>query len=427
MGPQYTSCVEANDYVGLNKAWLLVLVAAAVIGGFAAAITGGLSALISAAAFFEALRYVLDWLLHGKLICLHRGPSEADCICSGPDGITVCALGEIVDTEDVGQDKNPIEDLDDDYAINLALLPFSMGEFASKGFVERNANVLGTESDEFDDYKQSLFQIATKPGQPQGDLVTRQQGKDGLAKEFGYLRTMVMLSNGEYFPWPQIVGRDSGTPLLGPDEHKAWLDYVAANAWLFPKKFSVPVLHCEFEGSRTHDMLNALEGFPFGSSFCKKNFFTKLLCKVLAALLAPILLAALALAWLRNTAGSTAPALVGGGTIGPRDKVIVRGSWVYDAGHSGWNEMHAVRIVQRAENVPNDPTAFKAFLHLWCERMGETPTDGGDVAGTPGKPQDVPAAGITFTAQQMPENKWEFHPAVDGCQPVDDRPLPPIH
>jgi hypothetical protein len=30
----------------------------------------------------------------------------------------------------------------------------------------------------------------------------------------------------------------------------------------------------------------------------------------------------------------------------------VRGDWVYDAGHAGWNEVHPVRHVQRLDNVP---------------------------------------------------------------------------
>ncbi len=40
----------------------------------------------------------------------------------------------------------------------------------------------------------------------------------------------------------------------------AALFYFAAR--LTKSRFSVPILHCEFEGSRTHDMLAALEGFP---------------------------------------------------------------------------------------------------------------------------------------------------------------------
>jgi hypothetical protein len=395
-------------------------------------ISAGLGGLVAVAAFLEGLRYFLNWLLHGKLICLHR-QSNPDCICSGPAGVTVCAIGEIVDTEDVGQDKNPVEDIDDDYAINLALFPFDMREFAAKGFVDAGKELRGTKrtySNEYRAYLQSLMAIATQPARAQHDLLTRSQGAHGEVAEFGYLRTMVMHSDGSYLPWTQVVGRDSGTPLAGPDEHDRWVDYLLKNEPLSPKKFSAPVLHCEFEGSRPNDMLAALEGFPFGSSFCKKNCFTKLVSKVVAAVLAPVVLAAVALAWLRNTAGSTDPALVDGGTIGPKCRVIVRGSWVYDTGHQGWNEIHAVRIVQRVDWVPNDPVAFKAFLHVWCERLAETPTSDGTPQGGAGA--GIPSAQQTLVAQGLPENQWEFHPSVDGCQPRDQPPppgngLPPIH
>jgi hypothetical protein len=429
MGPQYTSCVEANDYTELNYGYLAALLLVTAVGGFAAALTVGLAGLVAAAAFLEALRYLLNWLVHGKLICLHR-QSNADCICGGAAGLTVCAIGEVVDAENVGEDKNPVEDIDDDYAINLALFPFDMGQFAGKGYVDAGREWRGTKhtySNEYRAYLQSLMAIATEPTRPQADLLTRSQGKHGELAEFGYTRTMVMLSNGTYLPWTDVVGRDSGTPFTGPDEESRWLEYILKNAPLRPQKFKVPVLHCEFEGSRPRDMLAALEGFPFGSSFCKKNWFTKFICKVVAAALAPLVLAALALAWAKNTAGSIDPALVDGGTIGPRSRVIVRGAWVYDTGHQGWNEIHGVRIVQCVDNVPADAAGFKAFLHLWCERLAETPMNEGAPRGGPGgvfKPQDVPAAQATLLAQAQPENQWVFHPSVDGCQP--DAPPPPV-
>lgn len=436
MGPQYTQCVEAKDFTELNYAYIALLVAVTAVGIQFALLTAGVGGWVAGAAFLEGLRYLLNWLVNGKLICLHR-QSNPDCLCGGPAGTMVCAIGEIVDTEDVGQDKNPVEDLDDDYAINLALFPFNMAEFATKDFVGAGKRLRGTKityTDKFRAYLQSLMAIATEPTRPQGDLLTRSQGKHGEVAEFGYLRTMVMLNNGNYLPWTEVVGRDSGTPTEGPNENERWTEYLVKNAPLRPKKFSAPVLHCEFEGSRPHDMLAALEGFPFGSSFCKKNWLTKFICKVVAAVLAPVVLAAVLLAWARNTEGSTDPALVDGGTIGPKDRVIVRGSWVYDTGHQGWNEIHAVRIVQRVERVPSDPAEFKDFLHRWCDRLAETPTSDGFTQGPGGvfKPQEVPAAELTLVAQGQPENQWEFHPLVDGCQPGDQPPppppgLPPIH
>lgn len=438
MGPQYTKCVEAKDYSELNYTYIALLLAITSGGGIFAVLSAGLGGLVATAAFFEALRYVLNWLVNGKLICLNR-KATTDCVCSGSAGI--CAIGEIVDTEDVGQDKNPIEDIDDDYAINLVLFPFKMSEFASKGFVEPGKRLRGTKltyTDSFRTYLQSLMAISTQPFLPQGDLLARSQTVHGEVAEFGYLRTMVMHNDGSYRPWTDVVGRDSGTPLLGPDEEEKWADYVMNNDKLHPEKFSVPVLHCEFEGSRTRDMLAALEGFPFGTSLCKKNWLTKLACKVLAAVFAPITLAAVFLAWWRNKEGSANSALVDGETIGPKDRVIVRGSWVYDSGHQGWNEIHAVRRVQRVYNVPTDQAAFKLFLQTWCDVLNETPVVTkriplpGPINVGVSTPQETPAAAETLVAQGQPENQWEFHPMVDGCKPSDRQPpsppdFPPIH
>ena len=433
MGPEHTTCVEESDFAELSAAYIGVLVAATAIGGLAAVFTGGSSLLIAGAALLEAIRYVLNFLVHGKLICLHR-QATVDCLCGGPSGTHVCAIGEIVTTENVGEDKNFFEDIDDDFAINLALFPFAMTEFASKGFIDWKPDFLDNESAPFWSLKQDLFQLATRPGQPQGDLVTRHVSRHGTTRKFGYLTTMVMEGN-DAIPYTDAVGRDPGS-----DEDARWnahVEEVQKTKGVTPQKFAVPVLHCEFEGSRTSDMLAALEGFPFGKSFCKKNWLTRLVCRVVAAVLAPIALAALALAWLRNTEGSTAPAIGDGKEIGPKSEVIVRGSWRYDAGHEGWNEIHAVRIVQTVENRPSDPAEFKAFLHTWCDLLAETPmSDGaprqGLISVGVSSSQLVAAADATVLAQSRPENGWTFHPAIDGCRPADPAPtpppgLPPIH
>lgn len=411
MGPQYTSCVEEAKFADLNWAYLGTMGFFAAAGAFIGVFTFGVGFLISAAAFFEALRYVLDWLVNGKLICLHRDPNAVDCACGLPEVSTVCAIGEIADTEHVGEDKNPIQDIDDDYSINLALFPFNMGAFAAIDYVKPDAGG-------FNAHRQAVMAIATAPGQVQGDLLRRSISKHGKADEFGYLRTMVIhKANGQYFPGNEILGRDAGTPFTGPDADENWMDYLVENAWQGAAKFSLPVLHCEFEGSRTSDMLDTLEGFPFGKSFCKSNWFTKLLCKVVAAVFAPILLIQLARAWAGNTEGSVDPALVGGGTIGPKNRVIVRGSWVYDAGHEGYNEVHAVRIVQRVEAVPSGADEFKDFLARWCARLSEVrPVEETGTTGSVGQPLD-----------RRPEDEWEHHPEVDGCSPeAEPEPNEPV-
>jgi hypothetical protein len=91
------------------------------------------------------------------------------------------------------------------------------------------------------------------------------------------------------------------------------------------------------------------------------------------------------------------------------DIVLVRGDWVYDAGHAGWNEVHPVRHVQRLDNVPPEfhgagpatPDLVDRFkrevLDPWCFEVGR---------------REDP---IVIEAQAQPENSWHIHPSIDGC------------
>ena len=173
-GPQYTSCVEAANFKPLNKAILATLGTLIVAGGIASLFTFGIGAIISIAARVQLLRYVLDFMLNGKLICLHRNNPDCDC---GNGGNTICAIGEVADTEGVGEDKNPIEDVDNDYAMNVILAPFNLRALA-----------------QLQDAGKALV-AATDPSQPQGDLLKMQSGTpkddDGNDQFPGYFRTMV--------------------------------------------------------------------------------------------------------------------------------------------------------------------------------------------------------------------------------------------
>lgn len=250
LGPQYTSCVEAKDFTGLSEAVIVALAALILGGGIASLFTFGIGALVAVASLVQLLRYVLNFMLNGKLICLHR--NVADCNCGGT-GNTVCAIGEVADTEAVGEDKNPFEDIDNDYAMNLILAPFNMREVGLKGQANSAPPV-----------------DVTLPASPQVDLLTKQPD---MPKFDGYRRTMVyQLVDNKYLAWSEIVGRDYGWGgIVGPDQQKRYGDYLLANAWLQPRRGQVSVFHCEFEGSRINDMLSALEAFSFGGSWCKKT------------------------------------------------------------------------------------------------------------------------------------------------------------
>lgn len=407
MGPQHTSCVEPAKFAQPDKVVIGIWAAIAAAGGIAAVLVSPLLIFVSLAAATQALRYVLEWMLHRKLVCLHRDHSATDCICSG-DTTTVCAIGRVIDTEAVGEDKNLVEDVDNDEAINLALYPFRMADFAADpppGKAAHEANL----------------EMASAPGKPQGDLIRPPspalQGADGELPYVAYFRTVVFSQvYGTWKAWTEVVGRDYGYfGIIGPDQAQEWGTYQKLYSHEKPKLVSVPALHCEFEGARIRDMLDAINAFSFGGSWCKKNWFFGILCAVLQSILASLpLLAALA-AWAAAADGKISDAVEGGGTVGPKDDVIVKGRWVYDGGHEGWNEIHATRIVQKVENVPADPASFDGFLKRWCARLADVPH--ADPPGT--RPADAPGA-ATFDAQARPEHRWVLHPAIDGCAPADD-------
>src|SRR5205085_617885 len=93
------------------------------------------------------------------------------------------------------------------------------------------------------------------------------------------------------------------------------------------------------------------------------------------------------------------------------DPVVIRGRWVYDAGHSGYNEFHAVHTIQKIENE-RDCTFDGYAGEKWCQHTMEIP---------PQPPLHVktmtPEQQTVFDNQRRPENRWCFHPDLDGCQP----------
>jgi hypothetical protein len=175
-------------------------------------------------------------------------------------------------------------------------------------------------------------------------------------------------------------------------------------------------LHCEFEGDGVH---NALLGFYL------------VLALLLAALAIPgfiIVPILIALLLLRNLFGAE-PGAPGSGTpldidpslgsLSKRDVVVVRGQWVYDSGHAGWNEIHPVRdcqIIGRLEvDQPWDTFKFndqstgfevtldsdanlQRLIDFWCGMI-----DGAHDAEDGGSRED-------------PVNGWGIHPTVDGCK-----------
>ena len=88
-----------------------------------------------------------------------------------------------------------------------------------------------------------------------------------------------------------------------------------------------------------------------------------------------------------------------------RDVLLMRGTWVYDSAHEGWNEIHPIkhcqRIMDSGGGLTGWPADTKDRVNRWCDAVGTAGSE------------------LTATSQQRPENQWEIHPVVDGCRPND--------
>jgi hypothetical protein len=277
-------------------------------------------------------------------------------ICLGNDS---CAIGRIVEFIPVGQGKTGFEKMDDDFTFNMLLSPHGPTETANE-------------------------MVVSDPN----------QGK---------------------FIEEQPESRDLGQPYEG--ESVKFTDLAAPTE----------VLHCEVKGCRVHDCCIVLKVMSFGApivgAICSVPLIGWAVCLVVGLIWLAIMSAAFTIAWYSThnghindvydpAAGALNAANKDTGAGG--DVVLVRGDWVYDEGHAGWNETHPVRSVQKLTDVidprfraidkatPTLVAEFKAeVLDVWCFYAGQA--DDPDVKDE----------------QDEPRNDWHIHPDVDGCTDKD--------
>jgi hypothetical protein len=113
------------------------------------------------------------------------------------------------------------------------------------------------------------------------------------------------------------------------------------------------------------------------------------------------------------------------GTLERGDIVFIKGNWIYDSLHTGWNEIHAVHAgskIARMDTIkdeeghdiefvpwPTDigmglgldtPERVKEAVTAWCDAQ-----EGADDAEDGG-------------SRDNPAHDWVIHPLIDGCQEV---------
>jgi hypothetical protein len=180
-------------------------------------------------------------------------------------------------------------------------------------------------------------------------------------------------------------------------------------------------LHCEFEGSGIRDLL----GFAI---VVLALLIALLAITLLAPELAPLLfilwlfaalIGAMGIVNLFTSSGtpSTSDPAGNPGNLVVGNIVAVTGDWIYDGGHVGWNEIHAVHNCQIITDTTIDlsdsnkawPTEISGMpfvtdadvnqvLTFWCAAIAK-----GNGAVKGGSMTD-------------PGNNWVIHPVVDGCK-----------
>ena len=94
------------------------------------------------------------------------------------------------------------------------------------------------------------------------------------------------------------------------------------------------------------------------------------------------------------------------------DTLVVKGRWVYDSGHrfplhnivpllgherpGAWNELHPITFCTKTTSDSGDVVLFRK---RWHEAINDATS---------------PA---TLVSQAQPQNQWQVHPLLDGCQP----------
>lgn len=180
----------------------------------------------------------------------------------------------------------------------------------------------------------------------------------------------------------------------------------------------VKALHCEFEGSGIKDVLEWASAILV---LLIAALAVLLLVPVIGAILSVILwiLAAILTAAGAYTSlidpidpGDPSDVNPNLGMLKAGDIVVVKGNWIYDSLHVGWNEVHAIHDCQIVSSISedangnwvwplglDDPTIVKELHDTWCTAL--TNADSVQVQGS----------------WKDPANNWVIHPLIDGCKP----------
>ena len=387
---QYTKCVTAEDHGGKTVYTL------AIIGTIVVALLAGLiNPYVLVAALLTLMAYC-HWWLYDRLICL---------------GGERCAIGLLGNVEPPA-DKTFPGSLDTDYSINLILAPHNIQELPA-------------------DYPGSV--------PPPGPLENKTEYYE---KQFKAALHRKIADDGIQ---GELIREQSTT---SGEDFEGSFSTVGGNGVLH--KFQ-PYLHAEFEGGGIQKLYDAAKAAlalaTAAAVFCSIPLIGWAICTVLS-----IISLIVVIAGLFNGLGDKAETSVfdeNGNRVSTlenlRDILFVRGDWVFDSAHEGWNEIHPIKhcqligkAVRDADDQVSWDQAIASFMVMsgrWHFDTSKTPP----LTKTSGEPTAKDwkdwvksicdavreaSSPLTVSNQADPANQWETHPEVDGCQPAP--PPPPV-
>jgi hypothetical protein len=406
---QYTKCVTVENHGGKTLHTL------AIIGAIVMLIWGGLVNPYSLVASLLAIIAYCRWWLYDRLICL---------------GGERCAIGMLGNVEPPEKKTFP-DSLDTDYSINLVLAPHNIQELPADYPGSVPPPPPGEDKVEYfrKKFKEALHrQIADD--QIQGELIREQKTTGDKKTVFGT----------KSYPFEGYFSSIGSSSVLHHYQ---------------------PYLHCEFEGGGVHRLYEAaMAALAFATAaavVCAIPVFGWIACAILGVIALVITIAGLFNGLDDKGHPSVFDPKTGQtSTLENRRHILfVRGDWVYDTAHEGWNEIHPIKDCQlvakndfadrvdwegliapfmvasnkwsfdmtvdpgggappieltspitNKKSGPPTPADWKAWVQSWCEAVRQ--------ANSP----------LTVAAQQQPQNQWQTHPDVDGCRPTPSaRPI----
>lgn len=175
------------------------------------------------------------------------------------------------------------------------------------------------------------------------------------------------------------------------------------------------VMHAEFEGDGNYRMLLAskvlLALAIFALAACLLGFPGWLL----ALFIFVISVLVLFVTSLSGLAGEGSPSDTNTGELHTNNKqgvgadvVYVKGTWVYDPLHDGWNEIHPIKKCMKMGCWKGDWSNYDGK----CDDQEPTPPN---VILRLRNAFEVAQAEETIANQARPEFQWKLHPDLDGC------------